>query len=90
VSPLQTKIGLPGLVPESDPGALPLARWRTGLDRGTGEARRGQSRGVLLAAAALYFLTGRPGLLAMPGGHVTLVWPPSGIALAAVLAGNVT
>ena len=40
----------------------------------------------VLALAALYFLTARLGLLlAIPGGHVTPVWPPSGIALAAVL-----
>jgi integral membrane sensor domain MASE1 len=42
--------------------------------------------GEVLALATLYFLTARLGLLmAMPGGHVTPVWPPSGIALAAVL-----
>jgi PAS domain S-box-containing protein len=42
--------------------------------------------GEVLALAALYFLTARLGLLmAIPGGHVTPVWPPSGIALAAVL-----
>jgi PAS domain S-box-containing protein len=40
----------------------------------------------VITLAALYFLTARLGLLmAMPGGHVTPVWPPSGIALAAVL-----
>ncbi|MEQ1858301.1 MAG: MASE1 domain-containing protein [Chthoniobacteraceae bacterium] len=40
----------------------------------------------VLLLAALYFCTARLGLLtAMPGGHVTPVWPPSGIALAAVL-----
>jgi PAS domain S-box-containing protein len=40
----------------------------------------------IFALAALYFLTARLGLLmAIPGGHVTPVWPPSGIALAAVL-----
>jgi PAS domain S-box-containing protein len=42
--------------------------------------------GEVLALATLYFLTARLGLLmAMPSGHVTPVWPPSGIALAAVL-----
>ena len=40
----------------------------------------------MLALAVLYFLTARLGLLlALPGGHVTPVWPPSGIALAAIL-----
>ena len=40
----------------------------------------------VLAVAALYFLTARLGLLlAIPGGHVTTLWPPSGIALAAVV-----
>ena len=40
----------------------------------------------VLALAALYFVTARLGLLmAIPGGHVTPVWPPSGIALAAIL-----
>ena len=39
---------------------------------------------VILAVAAAYFATARVGLLfAMPGGHVTPVWPPSGLALAA-------
>ena len=42
--------------------------------------------GVILALAAIYFATARLGLLmAIPGGHVTPVWPPSGIALAALL-----
>ncbi len=41
---------------------------------------------LMLALAALYFVTARLGLLlAIPGGHVTPVWPPSGIALAALL-----
>ena len=41
---------------------------------------------LILALAAAYCATARLGLLlAMPGGHVTPVWPPSGIALAAVL-----
>lgn len=40
----------------------------------------------VIALAALYFLAARLGLLlAIPGGHITPVWPPSGIALAAVL-----
>jgi len=41
--------------------------------------------GEVLALAALYFLTARLGL-AISGGYVTPVWPPSGIALAAVLS----
>lgn len=42
--------------------------------------------GEVLALAALYFLTARLGLLmAIPGAYITPVWPPSGIALAAVL-----
>ena len=42
--------------------------------------------GEVLALAACYFLTARLGLLmAIPGAYVTPVWPPSGIALAAVL-----
>ena len=41
---------------------------------------------TVLAIAVIYFITARLGLLlAMPGGHITPVWPPSGIALAAVL-----
>ncbi len=40
----------------------------------------------VIALAAIYFLTARLGLLlAVPDGHVTPVWPPSGIALAAIL-----
>ena len=54
----------------------------------TSETPRFNARRLLevLALAVVYFLTARLGLqLAMPGGHVTPVWPPSGIALAAVL-----
>lgn len=41
---------------------------------------------VPCAVALVYFLTARLGLqFAMPGGHVTPVWPPSGLALAAML-----
>lgn len=40
----------------------------------------------LLAVAACYYVTGRLGLLlAIPPGFATAIWPPSGIALAAVL-----
>jgi signal transduction histidine kinase/ActR/RegA family two-component response regulator len=39
-----------------------------------------------LLISALYLVTGRIGfLLAMPPGNVTAVWPPSGIAFAAVI-----
>jgi len=38
------------------------------------------------AVAAAYYVAGRLGLsLALPPGHATAVWPPSGIALAAIL-----
>ena len=41
---------------------------------------------VPCAVALVYFIAARLGLqFAMPGGHVTPVWPPSGLALAAVL-----
>lgn len=41
---------------------------------------------VILIIAAIYFVSGMLGLvLAIPGTNVTPVWPPSGIALAAVL-----
>jgi signal transduction histidine kinase len=49
------------------------------------------SRGVratllVVVVAAAYYLTGRLGLmLAIPPGYATAVWPPSGLALAAVL-----
>ena len=40
----------------------------------------------MLVLAVVYFLTARLGLLfAMPGGNVTPVWPPSGLALAAMI-----
>ena len=39
-----------------------------------------------LAIAIVYIATAQPGfLIAIPPGNVTVVWPPSGIALAAVL-----
>ncbi len=41
---------------------------------------------IPLAVALVYLITARLGLLlAMPGGHVTPVWPPSGLALAVML-----
>jgi integral membrane sensor domain MASE1 len=40
---------------------------------------------------ALYFAGGKLGLLlAVPQGDVTLVWPPTGIALAAMLSTTVS
>jgi signal transduction histidine kinase/CheY-like chemotaxis protein len=40
----------------------------------------------ILALALAYFVTGKLGLLmAIPPGYATVVWPPSGIALAAIL-----
>jgi PAS domain S-box-containing protein len=40
----------------------------------------------ILVVAAAYYVTGRLGLaLAIPPGYATAVWPPSGIALAALL-----
>ena len=44
------------------------------------------SIGAVLVVAAAYCVTGRLGLLlAIPPGYATAIWPPSGIALAAVL-----
>ncbi len=40
----------------------------------------------IIALAALYYLTARLGfLMALPPGNVTALWPPSGLALAAVM-----
>lgn len=45
---------------------------------------------TILAVAVAYFGTGRMGLaLAIPPGYATAVWPPSGIALAAVLLAGI-
>ncbi len=42
---------------------------------------------AILLVAAAYYLSGRLGLLlAVPPGYATAVWPPSGIALAVMLA----
>lgn len=51
--------------------------------------REAALRSILFTVAA-YYIAGRLGLLlAIPPGYATAVWPPSGIALAAVLlAGN--
>ena len=41
---------------------------------------------VAIATALAYYLTARLGLaLAIPPGHATVVWPPAGVALAAVI-----
>jgi len=46
----------------------------------------GKLLGRILGVAALYFITGKLGTrLALPPGYATAIWPPSGIALAAVL-----
>ena len=51
----------------------------------TGPGRRVTAFRIFVLAAA-YFVTGRLGLLAaIPPGYATVVWPPSGIALAALL-----
>lgn len=44
---------------------------------------------MVLGIAAAYYVTGRLGLLlAIPPGYATPVWPPSGIALGAILIGG--
>jgi PAS domain S-box-containing protein len=44
---------------------------------------------MILVTAAAYYVTGRIGLaLAIPPGYATVVWPPAGIALAAVVLGG--
>ncbi len=46
-----------------------------------------QALGFILLVAAAYFIFGRLGLyLAIPPGFATPVWPPSGVAIVAVLA----
>ena len=48
--------------------------------------RIGRQAIELLAIAIVYIATAQPGfLIAIPPGNVTVVWPPSGIALAAVI-----
>lgn len=45
-----------------------------------------RTAGLILAAAAAYYISGRLGLLlAIPPGYATAIWPASGIALAAVI-----
>lgn len=45
---------------------------------------------LILVTAIAYGVTGRLGLLlAIPPGYATAIWPPSGIALAALLVGGV-
>jgi len=86
VSPLLPVSEPSDLAHSSGNAAPPLARWRTLLEPGSGTGTWPQRCGVLLAVALVYFLTARLGLLlATPGGHVTPVWPPTGIALAALL-----
>ena len=62
---------MPKPVLATSPAAAAVARW--------------PAWALILALAAAYFVSARLGLLlAIPGGHVTPVWPPSGIALAAL------
>ncbi|NIB41045.1 hypothetical protein HBA55_15685 [Pseudomaricurvus alkylphenolicus] len=50
------------------------------------QARQTPALAIILLVALAYFLTGKLGLLlAIPPGFASAVWPPSGIALAAVL-----
>src|SRR5688572_24630290 len=52
----------------------------------TGSQEQVRSVGAALALALVYLVAGRLGLaLATVGQSVTLVWPPSGLALAALL-----
>src|SRR5262249_12469877 len=74
------------------PPVPPVARRaaRSGRPR-RAVTRRAAGRTLLLGGglAVLYILTARAGLqLATVGAPVTLVWPPSGLALAALLLGG--
>ncbi len=41
---------------------------------------------IIMALAAMYYITGRLGLLlSVPPGYATAMWPPSGLAFAAIL-----
>jgi integral membrane sensor domain MASE1 len=52
----------------------------------TDEDRDNSSRALLVVLAIAYFATAKTSLLlAIPPGYATAVWPPSGIALAALL-----
>ncbi len=54
-----------------------------------GRADKGCYAGLILLLAAAYFVTGKLGqMLAMPDGVASPVWPPSGIALAALILGG--
>src|SRR5579871_1153906 len=48
--------------------------------------RAGGSALQIALLAVLYFITGKLGLLlAVPPGYATIIWPPSGIAIGALL-----
>jgi signal transduction histidine kinase/FixJ family two-component response regulator len=64
----------------------PLQSQKPGLMHSTSLRRVSVFAGTVIALAAAYALTGRLGqATALPPGHITLIWPASGIALAAVL-----
>jgi hypothetical protein len=63
---------------------LPSSSFRSVAVMNTRQPLPYAARVALLAAA--YFLTGRLGMtLPAVGTHITLVWPPTGVALAALL-----
>ena len=65
--------------------AMPKPALPAGAATETGFARW-PAWALIVALAVAYFVSARLGLLlAIPGGHVTPVWPPSGIALATLL-----
>ena len=59
---------------------------RSGLTLAHGWLDHARATGIALLLALIYFLAGKIGLsMAIPPGVATPVWPPSGIALAAIL-----
>jgi signal transduction histidine kinase len=69
-------------IPARTEGAVPHTR-------GVMQARRRRDLLTIVALAAVYVAAGRLGLqLDAVGGFATLVWAPTGIALAALLAGG--
>jgi signal transduction histidine kinase/AmiR/NasT family two-component response regulator len=69
-------------------GILRLSR-QLDLMNGSYIRRLHLSLGLNIAVALAYFIAGKLGMmLAIPPGYATVVWPASGIALAAVLLGG--
>jgi PAS domain S-box-containing protein len=72
--------------PSGQPALPPAPQWRAGLIRWLGDLRQPRLLAIIAVLTAGYAVAGKLGLsLAVVNASASAVWPPTGIALAALL-----